>query len=113
MEQLINHYEYFAKLVKCNLKKYTEIVLQSTIDQLRALVNLIHLCIDKKSEKQKKLLKLLRSKRLCAKKISKVFLKHKVLIQSIICVALQLLIRMTSAAIIENDGECGAVLPSE
>lgn len=105
MENLSLHLEYFCKLVKCNALKFKALVISSSVDQLRAIVNLLHLCADKKSGKEHKLLRLFRPKLCCAKKIKALLLKHRALVQSILCVALQVLIRMTSATILEH-GEC-------
>lgn len=97
------HLEYFRQLVKSTAKKYKDIIINSTLDQLRGTVELLSLCCEKKRKSERKLIKLLQCKKLCAKKISQLLIKHRVLIQSIICVALQVLIKMTSAAIIQNE----------
>lgn len=104
MDNLMLHYDFLKLLMKSKLKSYKDLIVKATSDQLKAVTYSIHTYANKASIKEKKLLLLINSKRLNPKKLIQLLIKHRALIQSILCVAFQILLRMTSFAIVENGG---------
>lgn len=97
------HYSFLKQLIKSKLKKYKQLILKATGDELKAITHSIQVCANQAISKQNKLLKVIQSKTLSPKKLVHLLVKHRALVQAILCVAFQMLVRMSSFAIVEND----------
>ncbi len=98
------HYDYLKELLKSKLKKYKELILKATSDQLKAITHSVQTYANQAIIKEKRFVNLLKSKRISPKKLLQLLVKHRALVQAILCVAFQMLIRMSSFAIVEDGG---------
>lgn len=96
MENIILHFPFFKKLVKSKSNEYKTLIQSSTIEQQRAILSFVQLYADKKIGKENKLLQAIKKKRQISKDTISVLLKNRVLIQSILCCALKILMRMAT-----------------
>lgn len=96
MENVILHFPFLKNLVKSKSAEYKTLILNSTIEQQRTIINFVHLHADKSVAKENKLLQAIKRKRQSSKQINSVLLKYRALIQSILCCAIRVLMQMAT-----------------
>lgn len=105
MEQAILYFNYLNDVVKCNGREYKPLILTSSVDQIRAIINFVQLCADKNNATERKLLNFLHRKKLYKNKITPVLIKYRLTIQGLLCCILKLLLQMATFHIVGDQHE--------